>query len=289
MTLEWQAPDGEKFPAEEWPADGNPRAVLMCVHGMGGAASDFIALAEAATRKGYACFAPNLRGQGLDPQARRRGAFLDLPVLSRDIEAFAKMAHSRFPDLPFFLCGESMGALVVSWVLSHGALDVPLRGVFFSVPVVDLIKPTPWAVRQMVRLLALATPEVRFYPSWFVSGKTAPLRVTRDEEHAQSVRSSDHAIRAFSLRALNQLGNLMESRETLAAGVKVPTLVLAAGKDVYLRPEQVREWFDRIAAKDKTFRLYPDAYHLLWNDWDREQVLGDILGWLDDRAGRVNI
>jgi lysophospholipase len=66
--------------------------------------------------------------------------------------------------------------------------------------------------------------------------------------------------------------------------MKTPCLVLAAGQDVFLRPEQIKAWFDRLAASDKTFRLYQDAYHLLWNDWDKDLVLADILDWLNDRS-----
>jgi alpha-beta hydrolase superfamily lysophospholipase len=289
MTFDWLAPDGERFSCEEWPTRERTRGVVVCVHGLGGAATDFVALAAAAGLRGFACLTTNLRGQGLDPVAARRGAFLDLPVLARDLAAFVTMARARFPGVPLFLCGESMGALIVSWLLTHHVIEGPVDGAIFSAPVIDLIKPTPWAVRQVVRLLAAATPNLRFYPAWFVSGKTAPLRVTRDEEHAQSVRVSPHNIRAFTFRTLNHLGNLMESRASLAAGVKVPTLVLAAGMDAYLKPEQVRAWFDLLAAKDKTYRLYPEAYHLLWNDWDRDEVLGDMLAWLDARADRVSI
>jgi hypothetical protein len=54
--------------------------------------------------------------------------------------------------------------------------------------------------------------------------------------------------------------------------------------DVFLRPEQIKAWFDRLAASDKTFRLYQDAYHLQWNDWDKDLVLADILDWLNDRS-----
>jgi alpha-beta hydrolase superfamily lysophospholipase len=59
---------------------------------------------------------------------------------------------------------------------------------------------------------------------------------------------------------------------------------------VFVRPEQVRAWFDCLSAKDKTFRLYSEAFHLLWNDWDKEAVLTDILAWLNERSAmRLNI
>jgi len=61
-------------------------------------------------------------------------------------------------------------------------------------------------------------------------------------------------------------------------------LVLSAGKDCFVKPEQTSSWFDRIPSADKTHRLYSDAYHLLWHDWDREMVMSDIEEWLDGRS-----
>ena len=289
MTFDWTAPDGELFPCEEWKAESGPRGVLVCVHGLSGAATDFSALAGAAAQEGFASLAMNLRGQGLDPRAARRGAFLDLPVLANDVAAFTRLAQTRFPGLPLFLCGESMGALIVSWTIVHGKLDVPIRGLLFSAPVVELKKPSPWHLRLALRVLAVAAPNVRFYPAWFVSGKTGPLRVTRDEEHSRRVRSSPYFLRAYTVRFLQAFGELMDESRALAAHVRVPSLVLAAGQDVFIRPGQVRGWFDSLAAEEKTFRLYPEAYHLLWNDFDREIVLRDIQEWLGPRAAGVSI
>ena len=289
MTFEWTAPDGEVFPCEEWTPPDTPRGVLVCVHGLSGAATDFSTLAAAAAGESFATLAMNLRGQGWDPRVVRRGAFLDLPVIAVDVAAFVRMAKTRFPSAPIILCGESMGALIVSWTIAQGKMDTPVHGLLFSAPVVELKKPSPWHVRMALRVLAVAAPDVRFYPAWFVSGKTEPLRVTRDEEHSKRVRSSPHFIRAYTFRFLQSFGELMEESRTLAARVRVPSLVLAAGQDVFIRPEQVRGWFDCLAAEEKSFRLYPDAYHLLWNDFDREAVLSDIRDWLRARAEVVNI
>jgi lysophospholipase len=177
-----------------------------------------------------------------------------------------------------------MGALILSWMLADGRFDKPVRGAIFSAPVVGFMKPTPWIVRQTVRVLATVIPGLRFYPSWFVSGKLEPLRVTRDEEHLLRIHNAPHYITAFTFRFLHQLGKLIDSSEAIAASMKTPCLVLAAGQDVYLRPEQIATWFDRLAASDKTLRVYPEAYHLLWNDWDKETVLADILGWISERS-----
>ena len=268
---------------------GKAAGTLICAHGLGGAATDFEPLCEAANQAGFACFALNLRGQGSDPRRRRRGAFLDLDSLARDVSAFANAMHSRQDGTPLWVCGQSMGALILSSMLAHARFGQPVSGAILSTPVVALKKPTPWIVRQAVRALAMVLPSLRFYPSWFISGKLEPLQVTRDEEHAQRIQNAPYYLRAFTFRFLHQLGTLIESSDLIAAKVHTPCLVLAAGQDVFVRPEQLRGWFDRLAAKDKTYRLYPEAYHLLWNDWDKDTVLADILSWLNERsAARLN-
>ncbi len=245
---------------------------------MGGEAQYFRPLAEAVNTLDIACYALNLRGQGLDPVPARRGALLDLETLAREINAFAQQMQAAHPTAEtFWICGESMGALLVSWMLAHSRFEPMPRGAIFSVPVVELQKPTPWLVRQAVRFFAWSQPAFRLHPSLFVSGKSEQLPVTRDLEHLERTRNSPNNIRVFTFRFLDAMGELMDASLHLAARIKTPSLVLAAGQDVFIRPEQVEAWFRQIAAKDKTFRLYPEAHHLLWNDWDKEKVLADII------------
>lgn len=285
MHFDWTAPDGEIFPCERWLPPSPARGVLICIPGMGGEARYFGPLAEAVNTLDIACYAMNLRGQGLDPVPSRRGALLDLEVLAREVNAFTQQMRAAHPTAEtFWICGESMGALLVSWMLAHARFEPMPRGAIFSVPVVELKKPTPWVVRETVRFLARVVPAFRLHPSLFVSGKSEQLPVTRDQAHLEKVRNSPTNIRVFTFRFLAAMGALMNASRALAAKIKTPSLVLAAGQDVFIRPEQVEAWFRQMAAPDKTFRLYPEAHHLLWNDWDKEAVLADILAWLKARA-----
>lgn len=282
MRFAWTAPDGEVFPCESWAPAGTPRGVLVCVHGMGGAAEEFEPLAAMAAGTDFACYGLNLRGQGNDPHPGRRGHYLDVPAMCAEIAAFTREVASRHAGLPVFLCGESMGALLVGQAVASRHLAVD--GIILSAPVVQLRRPTPRPVREALRLAARLVPAMRFNHSWLVSGKKEKLAVTRDEEHLRRLRAAPHAIRAFSFHFLNAMGDLIASSELMARDLTVPCLVLAAGHDVYLTAEQMRAWFDRIASREKTFRLYEEAYHCLWNDWEREAVLRDIAAWLETRV-----
>ena len=41
--------------------------------------------------------------------------------------------------------------------------------------------------------------------------------------------------------------------------------------------------YDAIASQDKTLEFYEGFYHEVFNEPDRNQVLGDVQAWLDAR------
>ena len=289
MHFQWTAPDGAAFPCERWLPRGMALGNLVCVHGLSGAATDFEPVGETVSRAGLACFALSLRGQGNDPDAHRRGASLDLEAISSDIAAFTDTMCASHSATPLWVCGESMGALILAWMLAYRRLGQPVRGAIFSAPVVALKRSLPRAVRGLVKTFATALPRLRFYPSWFVSGKLEPLQVTRDKEHALRIHTAPYYIRAFAFRFLHQLGELIESSDALAERIATPCLVLSGGQDVFVEPVQVRRWFERLRSEDKTLKIYPEAFHLLWNDLDRNAVLADVAHWLSaHRPVRLN-
>ena len=114
-----------------------------------------------------------------------------------------------------------------------------------------------------------------------MNGKSIAPPITRDREYQDSLREKPHHISNFSLGFLVELGEMIDDSQAVARQLEVPTLVLAAGQDCYVRVDQVRSWFGEIAASDKTLHVYPDAYHLLWHDWDRDNVVSDLGKWLN--------
>jgi pimeloyl-ACP methyl ester carboxylesterase len=75
------------------------------------------------------------------------------------------------------------------------------------------------------------------------------------------------------------------------ANVSVPTLVVAGGRDRIANAAVTREvFFERIQARDKTFRLYPEIAH---GEFEAApiataQVYPEIKSWLDDRDRRTH-
>jgi hypothetical protein len=53
------------------------------------------------------------------------------------------------------------------------------------------------------------------------------------------------------------------------------------------RPDGSQEFFDKASSTDKTLKLYEGHFHDLLNDLGREEVMDDIIGWIDARVGQA--
>ena len=279
-TFPWRTEDGEELVAHAWRAK-HSKGVVACVHGLSGSGEQFAPLPE--RTPGFSFYALDLRGQGNDPVKSRRGMELDVDWQMRDIGAFLSALAQEHPREPMYLMGESMGALLAGLYAARYGVggEASISGVVLSVPVVALAREVPNSVRWMLRMLGKAFPKARLSPSLFVKGKAITPPITRDREYQDSLREKPHHISNFSLGFLVELGDMIDDSWTVASQLQVPTLVLAAGQDCYVRVDQIRSWFDEIAASDKTLNVYPDAYHLLWHDWDRDKVVSDLGKWLN--------
>ena len=67
--------------------------------------------------------------------------------------------------------------------------------------------------------------------------------------------------------------------------ITLPVLILHGTADKATRPDGSRMFFERAGSADRTLKLYDGHFHDLLNDYGREQVMGDIIAWIDERIG----
>src|SRR5277367_4657916 len=95
---EWTAPDGECFPYSVWESETQPpRAIIVAVHGLSGAALDYEPLANHLIGDGITTYALELRGQGNDPVTERRGDLASLEQWFADLRAFFALVRGQHP------------------------------------------------------------------------------------------------------------------------------------------------------------------------------------------------
>src|ERR1043165_577566 len=103
--------EGIKFFVQGWEPDIAPKAVVALVHGLGEHVWRYAHVGKAFTDAGYVLVGFDTRGHGKSGGAR--GHFPSLDAVMQDIKDFFAFLTTRYPELPQFLYGHSLGGLLV--------------------------------------------------------------------------------------------------------------------------------------------------------------------------------
>lgn len=263
--------DGLELATYRWTPAGRPRAGVLISHGYAEHALRYGSLAERLCEAGYEVSAFDHRGHGssFGPRADTPDHHALIDDLGRFLAAFP-------PTPPRVLLGHSMGGVVAASLVARGAaVDL----LVLSSPYVQDAAPAPGWLRALARPLARLLPRlpIRSLDAELLSRDPGEVRDYRDDP---LVYNGPVMVRMGA--ALTALGP-----ELLAAAERIttPTLIVQGGADGVADPAGARALYERLGAADKTLKVYEHGYHELFNDLDRERVLGDLLGWLDDRLG----
>ncbi len=258
-----------------WHPVGRARAVLVCVHGIGGHSLTFERLAEALVPHGYAIEAIDLPGHGLSPG--RRGAMKRWGEWRRAVLAFLADVIARSPGIPCFLVGHSMGATVVLDL----ALEAPqalqilgVQGLILTNPGLDAAGVSRWRL-LLARLLSWLWPE------FTLETGIADTAASRDPlVLAQRAADPWRHSRCSARLGSEFLATTARLRQA-APHLRLPLVLLQSGADQVTPAAGARRFYAAAGSADKTWRSYPESYHELYDDLDRERVFTDLLAWLE--------
>jgi len=284
----WTARDGKKLPCKHWPGEPkNPRAVVICVHGLSGAASDFWPVGEGFPPKGYAVYAVELRGQGRDPDLRYRGDIWSSRQWRQDLLDFTALVRKQNPGAPVFWLGESLGALITidaTAAVSESSLEP--AGIILASPVVAL-RPAlklPFFKNLAVRSL------LRFLPGKRISLEAignSEVRVTSHTTHRQQMEQTEHYVKDFTVRLFGQIERLIKGTGDAAARIRVPVLVFYTPNDPLTPHESVERFVSRLSSPDKTPVFFAESFHLIFHDRDRAEALARLSSWLGEHSSNA--
>ncbi|HEY0799734.1 MAG TPA: alpha/beta fold hydrolase, partial [Steroidobacteraceae bacterium] len=108
---------GTRFPGYEIVPQA-AKAGLIIVHGIAEHGGRYRHAAEALASTGIACFVYDQRGHGEYPGIRTHVA--NFSEFAGDLESIGQTVRKRFPELPLFVWGHSMGSVVVTLAAIDG-------------------------------------------------------------------------------------------------------------------------------------------------------------------------
>jgi len=115
--------DGVALPLRQWQPAGQPKAVILALHGFNDYSFSFDAPAKSWAEAGIATFAYDQRGFGASPY---RGLWAGEDRMIADLRTAATLLRGRYPATPLYLLGESMGGSVI--MAAAASTDPPPTG-----------------------------------------------------------------------------------------------------------------------------------------------------------------
>ena len=288
---DWVSYDGKTMPWQSWevPAGERPRGVVIAVHGLSGAKSDFWFLGQELPKRGYAVYAYDLRGQGNDSVVEERGDISGEKVWQRDLATFHALVKRRHPKTPVFWYGESLGSLIAL----HTAADLlgnrsDPAAIILASPVAGLRQTISGFQRFLLETAAKLSPRSRYTLGELAGVDESKIKVTSHSTHGGQMAVTPHHVSAFSLRLLTTVGGMLDENAEAARRLKMPVLFVASPNDVMSSADQIQSLFAKVRSRDKKLLWYSRSYHLLLHDVQRQEVVNDVAKWLDRqvRAGQ---
>jgi alpha-beta hydrolase superfamily lysophospholipase len=283
--LQLPAPDGHAIDIYAWLPETPPRAIVQIAHGMGEHAQRYAATAEALVAAGHAVYANDHRGHGRRAfEAQQLGKFGEagFSAVAADMALLTRHLRTLHAGRRVVLLGHSMGSFAAQdYVLDHSAL---LDGLVLSGSA---------ALDQRIAAMKL-DPTLRVANASFEPSRTPFDWLSRDDAAVDAYVADPlcgFSLDADGMRSMGSVARrLADPAERRRIRADLPVWLFTGDHDPI---NGHLKWFDALATryrdaglKDVTATVYPGGRHEMLNETNRDEVIADLLAWLERVAAR---
>jgi acylglycerol lipase len=262
--------DGMRLPLRHWDAP-SPIAVIVALHGMSDYSEAFDMPGAWWAQNGITTYAYDQRGFGKSPNP---GLWPGNDTLRGDLTDFVDATRAKYPNVPVYALGESMGGAVVLTALASS--NPPhADGVILVAPAVWSREDMPWSYRAALWTTAHVAPWMTF------TGKGLKIWPSDNIEMLRKLSRDplfQHETRADAIYGLvNLMDEARDAPEHLTQ--KTPIMFLYGANDQII-PKEPTEQVIKALGKQATVHRYEHGYHMLLRDLDAKNVWSDALDWI---------
>lgn len=306
VTEEYASAGAGSIRCRIWEPKGEARGVVQLTHGIAEHMGRYADFGEYLAANGYIALGEDHMGHGESisenlPRGCIRGGW---DAMVQDVYALTLRAKTRWPGLPFFLLGHSMGSFLARTCLYTWPQEA-MRGCILS--------GTAWQPGPVLAAGRLATAgEIRRHGPDEPSEKLQKLmfgaygKLFPGEESPNAWICSDPAVverygqdplsgfipGAGLVAAMLEGIARNQKKENLAKMPKsLPVLFIAGTRDpVGADGKGVKQSCDAFRGagmKDVSLKLYEGDRHEVLNEKDKAQVWADVLAWLEEKRSSI--
>ncbi|AMU77465.1 alpha/beta hydrolase [Mycobacteroides abscessus] len=271
MQRAFDGADNVRIVYDTWTPEGTPRAAVVLSHGFGEHARRYDHVAQRFNDAGYLVYALDHRGHGRS--GGKRVYLRDISEYTDDFGTLVDIAAREHPDLKRIVLGHSMGGgIVFAYGVDHQdrydlmVLSGPAIAAQVGLPyVLTLVAPVVGRLAPGLPVQKLDVNAISHDPAVIAAYNADPL-----VHHGR--------VPAGIGRALLGVGKTMRQR---AAGLKRPVLTMHGSDDRLTAPEGSRRLSE--SAPDATLKIWNGLYHEIFNEFEKELVLDEVVSWIDAR------
>ena len=260
-----------------WLPKGEPKAVLLIVHGLSEHSGRYMNVVNHFVPLGYAVYGIDHLGHGKSDGTRMYiKRFADY---TDTLKHYFDMVRNWQPERPIFLVGHSMGGLISAlYLLDHQAefTGAVLSGPAVKVEAGDKLSPAVAFVAKVVSVVL---------PKFGVMALEAE-GVSRDPAVVKAY-VNDPLVYRGKMTARLGIESLKVAKRIIGEGgrITLPILILQGNADRLVDPDGTHMLYAAISSPDKTIKIYDGFYHEVFNEPKHDQVLRDVETWLEAHLG----
>lgn len=296
------ANDGKELFTRRWNPKGEPKAVLLIVHGMGEHSARYSEFARFLTDNNYAVFAYDHRGHGYTtPDQDQKGIVLaqnTYQQMADDIVTVQKTIRKIHPDLPFFFFAHSMGSFLTMRALQTPDTMPAPDGVIYSGTsgAVSPLLPLGIFFSSLLRKIFGDEYKSEFlrnmifkpYNNNFKPTRTRHDWISRDEDAVDRYIADPNCGFTPSVSFLNEFFKGLrrtQRHEPFSGPYSYPVLIIAGSEDPISKPldgiSKLTEKLKSTGIESLDRKIYEGGRHEMLSELNKEDVMTDIHRWLD--------
>lgn len=270
IDFSWKTKDGVNLYAKEWKPEGNVKAVVALVHGLGEHIGRYDHVAEAFGKAGYAMVGFDQRGHGKSDGIRGFESYENAMV---DITRNINNAKDRYPGMPVFLYGHSLGG---NLVLYYSLTQKPeLKGVIATSPGLATAEPLSPALLATTKIMYRLAPSMKIKNGLDLAGLSHDPQVA--EKYIADPLVHPFISPRLALDMLNAGNYCVEH----AAEFPLPLLLMQGTADRLVNPKRTRDFAQAAPLSKITYKEWDGFYHEMHNEPQKEEVINTMIRWMD--------
>jgi acylglycerol lipase len=270
----FEAADGFQLFERWWTPEGETKAAVVIVHGFAEHSGRYFHVAESLINSGYAVYTFDLRLHGKSGGAKAFVRSFD-EYLS-DLDVFLDRTRERQPQKPLFLLGHSMGGSISTLFAITRKPDI--RGLLLSAAALkmgDDISPILISLSGIIGTILPKLPTVKLDSS----------AISRDPKVIESYDNDPLNYRGGTpARTGAEMVRATKIMQERMGEIDLPLLIMHGTEDRLANIDGSRQLQERARSSDKSLKLYEGLYHEILNEPEKDQVMTDIIEWMDARC-----